>query len=110
MTPEEYDKLVVWQVTDSIYRELFGKSRDMLIAESKPHWDAQLLTLHRGDVDEMIRDYMTVEALQALSHAETSVATAIRRFAKSGQSVTFPIADYVRAYKLTVDCKLWEWE
>lgn len=110
MTPEEHDKWVVWKITDTIYRELFGRGRDVLIAESQPHWNAELLILHRGDVDEMIRDYMTVEALQALNHAETSVAQAIRQFAKLGQSITFPIADYVRVYKLGVGDKLWEWE
>jgi len=110
MTPEEHDKLVVWKITDTIYQELFGKSRNVLIAESQPHWDANLLILHRGDVDEIIRDYMTVEALQALTHAETSVAQTIRRLAKAGQSIAFPIADYVRAYKLGINDKLWEWE
>lgn len=110
MTPEEHDNLVVWKITDTIYQELFGKGRDALIAECGSHVTMQAVFMHRGDWDEIIRDYMTVEALQALNHAEASVVQAIRQLAKLGHSTTFPIADYVRAYKLGASDKLWEWE
>jgi hypothetical protein len=112
MAHEEQDKRVVIAITDTIYQELFGRTRMQMIDESKSRWDMKMLLLvHRGDIDEIMRDYMTTEALQALSHAESSVAQAIRRFAGLGEyPTTIPVADYVRGYKLGANQKLWEWE
>lgn len=101
------DLHLVSEITDVIYQTIFGKSRGELVNESVPYWDWGLVSLHCGVIDEVIRDYMTIEALTALNHAEASVAMGIRNQAQAGQ-VKIDVADYCRQYRL--EGKLWEFD
>ena len=61
-------------ITSIIYFELFDKTRDELIAHVKQHPDFESDTAYyKGDLDEVIRDHLSKEALTALANVEGDV-------------------------------------
>lgn len=106
---QEFRKLM----TSIIYEEIFGKSRVELITESRAHWNHELVAMHAGNLDEIIRDYMTLDALRILAEAEQECAREmwIHRNGYTIQDVLAAArsaASWVRGKH--GDFKLWEWE
>lgn len=69
-------------ITSEIYECLFGLNRDEVIRTAQvvagSHWG---VIPHGGDLDEQARDWMSIEALNALSHVESSFSRKLNRLA-----------------------------
>lgn len=65
-------------LSSAIYCELFGQTRDQLIAHARtlPGW-YDSVEANMGDMDEAIRDYMSIEALEALGTVEHKCTDAL---------------------------------
>lgn len=99
-------------MTSIIYEELFGKSRIQMVTESKPHWDAELVALWNGDLDEIIRDYMTSEALEILGKTELACGLFIRMHSELSIRELMPITREIakQSRLMASDFKVWQWE
>lgn len=99
-------------MTSIIYEELFGKSRIEMLTESRPRWDGEMVALWQGDLDEVMRDHMTSEALEILGDTEETCAI---RMMAGGQLTVSEMTVLVRKVAKQVrlgygEFKLWEWE
>ena len=98
------------ELMSDIYQTLFNKTRQEMIDESKHKINPISRILHNNDIDEMMRDCMTIEAIEALNHAEMSISTAILNMVKIRDEFELDIEAYCIAYRLKENQKLWEWE
>lgn len=100
--------VTIGNVTETIYKAVFGKTQAQLIAESKGHWTPESIAMHNADVHEIMCDLMTTEALAALNTAHVISANHLLN------TTTFDAAWLRRLEEKLANCRLhsalWEWE
>ena len=83
------------ELTSIIYEQLFSMSRDEFIAKAKEiAGDEWGFAQHEGDLDEQARDWLSNEALIALSEAETACAKNYRKAGHANMVMMRAITKY----------------